>query len=436
MSFASSHFKSRSVKILAHRSRVLSRPSGDSVSVVVVLSSSASGDSGTTDVLAAMRSFFNVDSTVTTRRLVEVRKNYFIPPEYELHVPLPGEHPYDAFTCGFSLSTATLEAGLRFSLHPVIDACLKQWRISPSQMTPNSFPTERTSRTMSIFIPVLSPDEIELVEILWGILSVSRGVKYMNEAWLAEAGLSLAFGGDAGVSTVEKRPSSRVGAGLRKCLRKVPEPGYTMRELCEVEDRAGADKYFASIMTRLKCVDSEDPLVSRWSTISESSPFWTEGPLSKEYLWGALRPILTNQELVATAERRVKELEGEIEKIWTELESLRSQRRELEQEVGLLCSNLDGARNDQARLESDVLSLIEVATFLEAKLKAKSQKTMAAYKASRGFESGLEKMGRVSYEFRYRVASDFGGSTLILCSNERDPFPECSEDANIEMDLD
>ncbi|RWW56313.1 hypothetical protein BHE74_00036990 [Ensete ventricosum] len=71
--------------------------------------------------------------------------------------------------------------------------------------------------------------------------------------------------GDAGVSMVEKRPSSGVEAGLRKRLRKVaieqladasritartsadkgkgtveleevPEQGYTMRELCKVED--------------------------------------------------------------------------------------------------------------------------------------------------------------------------------------------------------
>ncbi|RRT50163.1 hypothetical protein B296_00026296 [Ensete ventricosum] len=115
----------------------------------------------------------------------------------------------------------------------------------------------------------------------------------MNEAWLAEAGLSPAPGmfnlgkmksdggagsgsatpsaanvptvGDTGVSTVEKRLSSREEAGLRKRLWKVateqpadasvstvrtsadkgkgivelgevPEWGYTMRELCEVED--------------------------------------------------------------------------------------------------------------------------------------------------------------------------------------------------------
>ncbi|RZR80936.1 hypothetical protein BHM03_00007046 [Ensete ventricosum] len=97
----------------------------DYVIVAIVPSSSALGDSGTTNALAAMWSYFNVDSTMTTRRLVEVRKNYFIPSEYELHVPLPGERPYDAFPCVFSLSTDALEVGLRFSLYPVIEACLE-----------------------------------------------------------------------------------------------------------------------------------------------------------------------------------------------------------------------------------------------------------------------------------------------------------------------
>ncbi|RWW56314.1 hypothetical protein BHE74_00036991 [Ensete ventricosum] len=165
-------------------------------------------------------------------------------------------------------------------------------------------------------------------------------------------------------------------------------------------------------MTRLKCVDSEDPLVPRWSTISGSILFWTEGPLSGEYLWGALHPTLAKQglhfvsalidrvhdvgrlvrsqhdkilalratnkelkasvgqELVATAERQVKELEAEIKRMRAELESHRSQRREFEQEVRLLRSSLDGAQNNQARLKGNVLSLTEAATFLEAELKA------------------------------------------------------------------
>ncbi|RWW40731.1 hypothetical protein BHE74_00053821 [Ensete ventricosum] len=134
MSSASSHSKSRSVEISACRSRALSRPSGDSRSIALVYVSGGAAliDSGTADALAAMRSNFDVDSTVTTRRLVEVRKNYFIPSEYELHAPLPGERPYDAFSSGLSLSTDALEAGLRFPLHPVVEACLEGWQISPS----------------------------------------------------------------------------------------------------------------------------------------------------------------------------------------------------------------------------------------------------------------------------------------------------------------
>ncbi|RWW44103.1 hypothetical protein BHE74_00050170 [Ensete ventricosum] len=246
MSSASSHSESRSVELSTHRSRVLSRPSVDSMSVVLIPSTNALGDLGTANALAAMRSFFNVDSTMTTRRLVEVRKNYFIPPEYELHVPLLGEHPYDTFSGGFDLSTDALEAGLRFALHPMIEACLEQWRISHSQMAPNS----------------------------WRYLATAEQP-------------TDAFG-----STV--RTSANKGKGMVE-LREVPEQGYTMRELCEVKDRAGADRYFASIITQLKCIEGEDPLVPSWLAISGSNPFWTEGPLSGEYLWEALYPTLAKQ---------------------------------------------------------------------------------------------------------------------------------------------
>ncbi|RWW47425.1 hypothetical protein BHE74_00046591 [Ensete ventricosum] len=129
-----SHSKSCSVTISTHRSRVLDHPSGDSRSTVIHSSSegAAPADSEAAEALAAMRSCFNVHSTVTTCQLVNVRKHYYIPSEYKLHVPLSRERPYDAFPSGFSLSTDALEAGLRFPLHPVIEACLEGWQISPS----------------------------------------------------------------------------------------------------------------------------------------------------------------------------------------------------------------------------------------------------------------------------------------------------------------
>ncbi|RWV81432.1 hypothetical protein GW17_00057150 [Ensete ventricosum] len=85
---------------------------------------------------------------------------------------------------------------------------------------------------------------------------------------------------------------------------------------------------------------------------------------------------------------------GDVNKLRGELESLKTRQKRLEEEVGDLRSSLDGPRNDRARLEGDMLSLIEAVTLLEAELKDEGAKAVVAYNTSRGFESGLEKMGR------------------------------------------
>ncbi|RZS24090.1 hypothetical protein BHM03_00057124 [Ensete ventricosum] len=206
-------------------------------------------------------------------------------------------------------------------------------------------------------------------------------------------------------------------------------------------------------MTRLKYVEGEDPLVSRWPTISGSSWFWTEGPLSGEYLQGALHPTLAKQVYECSSEELMNRAGNQHEKILAlraankELKAsvgqestVATERRakELEAEIEGMRTELDlnGAQNDQARLEGDVLSLTEAVAFLKAKLKTEGQKAIAAYKESRGFEFDLEKMGRVSYEFGYRVALERlrGKHSDIMI--ELDPFVECLEDVNVEMDLD
>ncbi|RWW44321.1 hypothetical protein BHE74_00049918 [Ensete ventricosum] len=105
-----------------------------------------------------------------------------------------------------------------------------------------------------------------------------------------------------------------------------------------------------------------------------------------------------SQELVAIVERRAKELEGTMEKLRAKLESLRSQRKDLEQE-------------------------------------AEGPRAVAAYKPSWRFESGLKKMGRISYEFGYRVALERLRGKYPKVEIEQDPFAECPEDANVGMDI-
>ena len=73
------------------------------------------------------------DSTVGESSLGLLRDCYGIPEEFVLHAPEP--------RCfrGFALTLDAFEAGLRLPLHPVIVSCISWWRISPSQMAPNSW---------------------------------------------------------------------------------------------------------------------------------------------------------------------------------------------------------------------------------------------------------------------------------------------------------
>ncbi|RRT46510.1 hypothetical protein B296_00013983 [Ensete ventricosum] len=313
MSFASSHSESRLVEMSTHRSRVLSCPSGESrLSALIYVSEGAAPvDLGTVDALVAMRSNFDVDSIVMTRRLVEVRKNYFILLEFELHAPLPGEHPYDAFLNGFSLSTDALEAE------------------TPEHQV------------------------------------------------------------DALGSTTEV-PSGKGKEPL--AIEEALEQGYTLRELCEVEDRVGAERYLATVMTRLKGLHFITALIDRVHDAGQLVRSQHKRILALQAANKELKDR-ADQDLVAAAEAHVKELEGNVNKLRGEMKPLKTQRRRLEEEVGILRSSSDEAQNDRARLEGDVLSLTEATTLLEAKLKNEGVKAVVAYKASRGFESGLEKMG-------------------------------------------
>ncbi|RZS03491.1 hypothetical protein BHM03_00033681 [Ensete ventricosum] len=296
---------------------------------------------------------------------------------------------------GFNLSTDTLEAGLRFLLHLVIEACLEGWWISHSQMAPNSW------RYLVAFSWECHGSGIVATRELFTACFHLR-VKDMNEAWLAEAGLSpttreifnlrkmkssdgMGRGSvapsaiDASASTVaadsmvEKYPDVDEVSSLRKCSRRVtPEqPANTSGSTTRVPAKKGKE---LMILRRPPSGGIPSESYARWRI---------------EQGRGALHPILAKQVNECSSEELMDQAGKS--SIW--LESLKNQRWELEQEVGVLRSNLDGARNDRAHLEGDVLSLTEAAALLEAELKAEGPKVVVAYKASRGFELGLEKMG-------------------------------------------
>ncbi|RRT32034.1 hypothetical protein B296_00054265 [Ensete ventricosum] len=89
--------------------------------------------------LEVMKSDHDLDTTVTEASLAAIRERYSIPVEYGLHVPQPGQRPYSLDAPGMCISVDALEVGLRFPLHPLIEECLRWWRVSPSQVAPNSW---------------------------------------------------------------------------------------------------------------------------------------------------------------------------------------------------------------------------------------------------------------------------------------------------------
>ncbi|RRT69328.1 hypothetical protein B296_00024533 [Ensete ventricosum] len=128
-------------------------------------------------------------------------------------------------------------------------------------------------------------------------------------------------------------------------------------------------------------------------------------------------------------------IRSKVDQLRAELETSKQHRKGLEQEVSIACAGLQEARDDRARLEEEVLPLTEAATLLQSELKAEGLKAITQYKASQGFESGLVKMGQVSYEFGYRVAVERFRAKYLNSTVEENLFAELPEDANMKMDL-
>ncbi|RWW75014.1 hypothetical protein BHE74_00016996 [Ensete ventricosum] len=86
-----------------------------------------------------MKSCHDIASVISEEALKSIKECYSIPEGYVLRAPSPEQRPYQPQPSEISISVDALEAGLRFPLHSTIVKCLRWWRISPSQMAPNSW---------------------------------------------------------------------------------------------------------------------------------------------------------------------------------------------------------------------------------------------------------------------------------------------------------
>ncbi|RWV94569.1 hypothetical protein GW17_00042881 [Ensete ventricosum] len=175
-----------------------------------------------------MKSCYSSDLTLTACRLVEVRERFHIHMEYELHVPPPRQHLYDTFSSDFGMLIDALEAGLRFPLHPVIEACLVRWQISPSHMVPNSW-CYIVAVPLGMLWVKHCPDSRSFLGLFPPVPGASRAPKRSNaRAYLQPWKKSKV--------AVSKQSTSSFSSPANSHLDKGKDPTYQGRESAEVED--------------------------------------------------------------------------------------------------------------------------------------------------------------------------------------------------------
>ncbi|RWW36726.1 hypothetical protein BHE74_00058229 [Ensete ventricosum] len=118
---------------------------------------------------------------------------------------------------------------------------------------------------------------------------------------------------------------------------------------------------------------------------------------------------------VAKAEERVSELEQELEKTkWERDERL-----------------LKGARVRARKIDDELLQSVKALENARAEL---PRQAVYRYKESVGFKEGLKRMGRVTYEYGYRVALARFHALHPDSEVEKDPFTIHPEDDLVSME--
>ncbi|XP_064969659.1 uncharacterized protein LOC135615293 [Musa acuminata AAA Group] len=145
-------------------------------------------------------------------------------------------------------------------------------------------------------------------------------------------------------------------------------------------------------------------------------------------------------EAVAAAEKRATDSEEEVARLKAALEQSGNSVKELQEFLRL-------DRAELRLLKSEALDLTKRVEKAEAEAHAaadalaeeirlrpsKDREAIEAYKKSENFELGLTRMGRVSYEYGYRIALGRFGSCPPGSEVERDPFASHPVDQEVDM---
>ncbi|RRT32566.1 hypothetical protein B296_00044035, partial [Ensete ventricosum] len=143
-------------------------------------------------------------------------------------------------------------------------------------------------------------------------------------------------------------------------------------------------------------------------------------------------------EAVAKVEERASELQEELEKTKRERGEELSRREAAEKELHEVSSHLGDAQRllKEARVRARKMDdeLLQAMKALESTRAELPRQSVVQYKESLGFKEGLKRMGRVTYEYGYRVALARFHAQHPDAEVEEDPFTIHPEDDLVPME--
>ncbi|RWV77256.1 hypothetical protein GW17_00061939, partial [Ensete ventricosum] len=349
------------------------------------------------DDMEVMKVDHDLVTTVTEGSLAVIRGRYSIQAEYGWHVPRPGQRPYMCITVD------ALKAGLWFPLHPLIEdrggyyltarvgfwvsevpSNNKGWKSHYLFMSGPvwGFRLNWSAHPIDNASPYLSEEEFILVGRLKGIRSSSCTIKEMTELWLVKAdqmdlddlhGMPKMSSGKA-PSTRAATPAREVGVSPAREAPKTLSKRSIDVPTEQADDPAWRHKKVKVLTRRHKSRHGEGE--------------------SRSHSKGK-EPAASSEEPDTPAESD----EGD-----ALLKEARVRARKMDDELLQAVKALENARAELPRQAVD------------------------RYKESASFKEGLKRMGRVTYEYGYRVALARFHSLHPDSEVEEDPFTIHPED--------
>ncbi|RWV90463.1 hypothetical protein GW17_00047328 [Ensete ventricosum] len=416
-------------------------------------------DEKASKALEAMLLEHDKDSVITESFMPYIRIRYFISDEYDLHVPEVDQRLFDPFSNGFVLSVDALEAGLRFPLHPLVVSCLHHWRVSPFQIAPNSW------RYMIVFIGECWAVGIDPTHTLafrgWGFglkwtgRDVDNSPPFLTKDEAEQVTKVLVSKDtprkDALPAAAPKMATPTEAPrweGSSRWRDKAVSRPRSIRDLYRVRARSQNEPFLAQEMADLPKMSGDGPLEARWATLTLRSRVWADGVDAQLFYRGALYPPLVKEIYTTSSEAlldnvvknlvthhhftmglidRVRDFGRVVDELSWLIDELRAKVQKLKDETDSVAAldaqvrNLEGdlgiARSKAREVEQLLVTTQAAQKKVESSLAAerdaapkRARATIAQYETP-CFKFGLAKIGRVSYEYEYRVTLAFERST-------------------------